>query len=188
VLAPSLSKRRDRWFVRLHDLLVELEQRVENFDPAELAENEAFVTALIDASRIAMGTHLEEKLDLLKQCLLRMALDQERDTFLDLRFFRYIDDLDPEHFLILKYLATPGAWFDGKCIDRPQLAMGSRRSLMGQAQLPLSGVPLDVALRDLSDRALADTGSLGTVMSGGAIWEGCATELGSQLLDFVEVI
>jgi hypothetical protein len=41
------------------------------------------------------------------------------------------------------------------------------------------------ALRDLQDRALADSGSVGTTMTGEGVWQAMTTELGRQLLDFV---
>lgn len=188
VLAPALTKRRDRWFKQLHEMMVELQARVDDFDPQVLAEDEAFVTALGEASRIAMGTHLEEKLEMLKRCLVRMAVDQNRDAFLDLRFFRYIDELDPEHFVILKYLMNPGAWFDAKGIARPSIVAGSPKSVMGEALLPLSGVPLELALRDLADRMLADVGALGVTMTEHGIWESRVTDLGRELIEFVEEI
>lgn len=188
VIAPSLSKRRDRWLVKLHHLVRELEEKVEGFSPADLAGDEAFVTAVADASRIAMGTHLEEKLELLKNCLAHMAVDINRDDFLDLQLFRFVEELSPEHFVVLQYLGNPGAWFDAKEIARPSLAMGSPRHLLDLAGMPVVGTPLEIVLRDLSSRGLATTQSLRTTMTGPGAWQSLTTALGDELLKFVAEI
>lgn len=188
VIAPSLTKRRENWMRKLQDLMEELRRKSDNFDPASLAGNEVFVTAVADASRIAMGTHLEEKLEMLKNCLAHMATGGVRDDFLDLQFFRYVDDLSPEHFLVLQYLSNPAAWFDRRKIPRPTLAMGSPWHLMVAAGMPLVGAALEIVLRDLSDRGLANTQSLKTTMTGEGAWQSLATDVGRQLLDFVSSI
>lgn len=188
VIAPSLSKRRDAWLHKLHELMTELHEKVDGFDPSSLAGDESFVTAVADASRIAMGTHLEAKLELLKNCLAHMAVDEQRNDFLDLQLFRFVEDLTPEHFIVLQYLNNPGAWFDAKQIQRPNLAMGSPGSVMNSAGMPVTGVSLEIVLRDLSDKGLANTGSLGTTMTGEGVWQSLSTELGQELLDFVATV
>lgn len=188
VIAPSLTKRRDAWLRKLHELMVELKEKVDGFDAASLAGDEVFVTAVADASRIAMGTHLEEKLEMLKNCLAHMAVDQSRDDFLDLQLFRFVDELAPEHFVVLQYLNNPGAWFDAKGLTRPSLSMGSQRHVMGEAGMPVVGTSLEIVLRDLSDRGLANTSSLGTTMTGDGVWQPLSTDLGRELLDFVSTV
>jgi hypothetical protein len=188
VIAPSLTKRRDTWFRKLHELMSELHAKVDGFDPESLAGDEVFVTAVSDASRIAMGTHLEEKLDLLKNCLAHMAVDEGRDDFLDLQLFRFVDELTPEHVVVLQYLNNPGAWFDAKRIERPSLAMGSPSHLMNAAGMPVTGVALEIVLRNLNDRGLANTQSLKTTMTADGAWQSLTTELGRDLLEFVSSI
>lgn len=188
VIAPSLTKRRDVWLRKLHELMVELEEKVEGFDAASLAGDEVFVSAVADASRIAMGTHLEEKLELLKNCLAHMAVSESRDDFLDLQLFRFVDELTPEHFVVLQYMNSPGAWYDAKGLARPSLAMGSPRHLMNEAGMPVVGVSLEIVLRDLSDRGLANTSSIGTTMTGEGAWQSLSTDLGRELLNFVSTV
>lgn len=188
VLTPSLTKRRERWLKKLGELMNELEAKVDGFEPAQLAEDEAFVTAVADASRIAMGTHLEEKLDLLKNALARMAVSEGRDDFLDLQLFHFVDELSPEHFVVLQYLDNPAAWFDGKRISRPNLAIGSPDNLTGHlmdhARLPVGGAGLEIVLRDLSARGLVRVEDVSPKTS----WKSTTTDLGSDLLSFVKGI
>lgn len=188
VIAPSISRRRDAWLQTLADLVDELSERVDGWDPTSLEGNEVFVTAVADASRIALGTHLEEKLEMLKNCLRHMVLEKDRNDFLDLQLFRFVEDLSPEHFLVLQYLENPGAWFDGRAIPRPSIAMGSPKSVMATAKLPVEGPSLEIVLRDLNDRGLADCASLGTTMTEAGVWQTRTTDLGAGLLSFVREI
>lgn len=188
VLAPSLTKRRDAWLEKLGELVNDLQRKVEGFEISDLAGDEVFVSAVMDASRIAMGTHLETKLDLLKNCLESMALTENRDDFMITQMFRLVEDLSPEHFLVLQYLANPGAWFDGKKIARPEFYSASPSSLMAQARLPVDSTALSIVLRDLKDRGLANTEAVSAMMSQGGLWQSLATELGIDLLEFVEAI
>lgn len=187
VLAPSLSKRRDKWFAELGALVEELRRRTDEQNLEFLAGNEEFVSAVAEASRIAMGTHLDEKLHLLKNCLLHMALSTSGtgDDFMSLRFLRFVEELSPEHFVILQYLDNPSAWFDAKEIPRPNLSMGSPSTIMGQARLPVTGTVLEIVLRDLADRFLATVQGMTTTMTGTGAWQPLSTALGKQLLAFV---
>jgi hypothetical protein len=188
VLAPSLTRRREAWLRQLAELLNELSNKVEGWNPAHLAGDEVFVTALADASRIAMGTHLEEKLTVLKNCLAHMALPDRRNDFLDLQLFGLVEALAPEHLLVLQYLSNPGAWFDAKQIDRPDVSAMSPRTLLLQAELPVAGMALDIVLRQLSDQGLADITALDALQTAHGAWQSRTSELGRELLAFVSEI
>lgn len=95
-LIPStLERRRHGWEAWVDQSLSELVQN--GLDLDALAEDERFVTAVIQTTRIALGTHLEAKLRLLAGCLTSVALDPPSD-FLTSRFLRWVDDLSVEHF------------------------------------------------------------------------------------------
>lgn len=66
VIAPSLEKRRDEWLRKLGEAVDELRERLEGFDPRQLEGNEQFVSAVLAASTVAVKSHDEEKLDLLR--------------------------------------------------------------------------------------------------------------------------
>lgn len=73
VISPSLARRRDDWLRELANALEALEARVEGFRLENLAGNEAFVSATIQATRIAVGTHQREKREMLRNTLLQVA-------------------------------------------------------------------------------------------------------------------
>lgn len=56
VLAPSLGRRREAWFHRLSDVVIDLQERLDGFDPRSLEENESFVSSVIQATIIAAKT------------------------------------------------------------------------------------------------------------------------------------
>ena len=64
--------------------------------------------------------------------------------------------------------------------------MGGLGSIYDQSGITISNV--QVALRDISDRGLADGGSWNTLMTANGAWSPRTTPLGNQLLDFVTFI
>jgi hypothetical protein len=185
VIAPSLAKRRDSWLRMLGERLDRLEAKVEGFGVEDLADDELFVSAVMEASRIAVGTELEAKLKMLANCLERLAMpDRDIGDFLAMRFLAFVDELRPEHFLVLCYTADPRGWYQARGLPAPNLVMGPRRALLTKAGLPVAGDELDLVLRDLADRGLANDG-WGVMVSENGLWDPLATDLGRQLLDFV---
>ena len=187
VIAPSLERRRDTWFRKLRELVAELQARPD-FDLQNLTADDVFVTAVVEASRIAAGAHIDAKLDLLQNCLSTLAVTPDRDDFLAMQFIRYVDELEVEHFLVLEYLRNPSAWYDAKRIERPTLMSGSRSTILQRAGLPIEGAALDIAIRDLSDRGLIRAEMLNGQVSGGGLWSDIASPLGTSLLRFVKII
>ncbi len=186
VVPSSFNRRRDGWYEHLADVVNELTKRGVNIE--DLVDDEEFVTAMIQASRIALGTHIEQKLELLKNAVVNMALPERPPDFLAARYLSWVDELSPEHFVVLTYAADPEAWFAGKDQTFPDIYMGAPISIFRQAGVGVDGDVLDVVLRDLGDRALANTGSLGTTMTGQGARQAWATDLGRQLIDFVRLI
>ena len=96
VMIPStLTRRREHWDGWVDRSLRELLDH--GLDPEALSEDERFVTAVLQTTRIAVGTHIEEKLRLLAGCLTSVALDPPTDFLTD-RFLRWVDELRVEHF------------------------------------------------------------------------------------------
>ena len=148
-------------------------------------DNELFVTAIIETSRIAATTHRDEKLDYLKNVLVRVAVDSDSDEFLAMQMLRFVDTLEPEHFVVLKYCADPANWQADKEIDYPDQYSISPGSRMKGAQLPVEGESLEIVMRDLSERALVDLEGAIVDDRSNIIWRPLATGLGQSLLELV---
>lgn len=103
-LPAAVEKRRERWFKLLDKRLADVEELLFN--------DEAFQTLVLQATRAAFGTHLEEKMVLLAEAL-RSAADTVRrgeDEFVASRLLRWVDELEPLHFHILGAIRGEFGW------------------------------------------------------------------------------
>ncbi len=109
LLSSPVAERRDDWFADLERRLQELEGRVAGFKFDDLAHNQQFVSATLQATQAALRTHDQKKLEALRNAVLNAALghggdDDRRATFLSL-----IDRLQPAHLRILETFQRPPA-------------------------------------------------------------------------------
>ena len=107
VLAPVVSRRRDEWFKEFADGLDQLEKKVDGFEVEKLAGNEEFVSAVIQATRIAVASHQREKLDIIRNAVLNVALSKSVDEEKQIVFLHLIDTFSITHFEILRLFANP---------------------------------------------------------------------------------
>jgi hypothetical protein len=184
VLQPSLEKRRQAWFRKLGEVVDELSRRFDDFNPAHLDGNENFVSAVMQASRIAMTTHRDDKLAILKDCLINLVVPGAPSDLTVSRFLRFVDLFEPEHFLVLRYATSPEQWYADKQIPRGTNYVGAPSTILGSARLPVAGLQLQLVLRDLDREGLANTASLNTMMTEQGMWQSFATDLGVQLVAF----
>lgn len=103
-MVPGVERRREEWFKKLADDFDRLQETVEGFRIEILGDNETFVSAMIQATRIAIGTHNDEKRSALRNGLLNIALGRGPGEDEKHIFFRYIEELTPWHIRILNCL------------------------------------------------------------------------------------
>src|SRR5258708_825176 len=104
VLVPAIARRRDTWLKDLADGLEQLEKRVDSFKIKKLQNNEAFVSAVLDASRAAISTHKEDKREALRNAVLNIALGRGPHEDEAEMFLRCIEEFTPWHIRILACL------------------------------------------------------------------------------------
>jgi hypothetical protein len=182
VLGPPLARRQQAWWEKVAEAIRVLQA---NHIPVD---GDEFVTAVAQASRIALGTHLDEKLEMLKAAIIHSALPDRPSDLLTLRFLRFVDELEPEHFIVLTYLRDPVGHFERHGIEQPNVLSGAPSSIMDMAQLPLEEEARPLLLADLGERRLVNASSMGTMMTGRGAWQAQTTGLGNLLLDFVTYI
>jgi hypothetical protein len=107
VITPSVARRRDQWLKDLADGLDQLEAKVEGFQIADLQGNESFVSAVIEASKTAIGTHKKEKHEALRNALLNIALRRSPEEDQQQIFLRYIEELTAWHIKFLALFQDP---------------------------------------------------------------------------------
>ena len=94
-LPSALERRRDQFFVLLDERLADVEEQI--------LDDEVFQTIVLQATKAALGTHLEEKMRLLAAAVRSSAdiVGRGGDTFMAMRFLQWVDELEPFHFEIL---------------------------------------------------------------------------------------
>lgn len=156
-IEPSLERRRIAWLEKIATLVEELARQ--QVTPAQLAEDEAWVSALAAATRVAMGTHIEEKLTLLKRVLASLKLsaeDADKDIVAS-RFVKYVEDFEPHHFLALR-LAYESWTFDSGCLSDER----STSTAHPESNWPPAPNALKIILNDLQTADLLSLAPVGT--------------------------
>jgi len=184
IVPSSLEQRRQRWFQLVAEHIRALEGK--GIDLEALSTDEGFITVVIEASKAALGTHIEGKLQLLANCVESAALPENNDDFIAMRFLQYVEELSPEHFVVLTYLADPYRWYERNGIERPAIT-GPRRAALDNAELPVEGDVLELVLADLDQRGLANVGGLSGIVTENAVYGTLSTQRGVQLLKFVQL-
>lgn len=183
VIVPPLTRRRDEWIRALADGLRALEARVEGFTVGALADNEAFVSAVMQASQAAVRTHQQAKREALRNAVLNVAVGRAPDEDRQAMFLGWVDAFTPWHLRLLRVFHDPRA-----ALDRmPGVGAGSLGQLIERAFPELRGQRAfyDQVWRDLYAHGLTNTESLHTMMTGGGLLERRTTELGDAFLAFI---
>jgi hypothetical protein len=101
-----VQKRRDKWFRGVGAALEEIANRGEAPKLEELLEDERFVTATIQATRIAVGTHRGEKHRFLRNVLTKFACGKGSSEEMWGVYFRYIEEFGAPHIMLLRLFAN----------------------------------------------------------------------------------
>jgi hypothetical protein len=188
VLAPAVARRRDTWFKELADGLEEAERKIDGFSVENLTQDEAFVSAVIEATRSAISTHKDEKRDALRNGLLNIALHRSIDEDQHQIFLRYIDELTVWHIRILllfqdppKVMASKGLYPDYMMGGAAQVVEDTYPELRGKSQL------YDQIASDLHARGLLNSQPtfFHTTMTGGGMIAKRTTPLADAFLNFI---
>lgn len=110
LIAPRIEQRKTEWLESIARGLVALGERVAQLTPECLSQDEAFTTAFLHASQIALRTHQEEKREALRNSVLNVAIGDAPDDSLQLMFLDALDTLTPWHLDLLACVSNPMEW------------------------------------------------------------------------------
>lgn len=186
IFGVPYSRRHDAWLRRMYELLVDLQAR--GVDVGHLGDRPEFVTAVHDATRIALGEHLEEKLDLLKAVLFNAAIKNPDPTsdLWTLRYLRWIDELEPVHITILAFGVDPRCWLEAHGKPTQDFLTGPRRAVFDQAEWPYATDVIDLVLEDLARLQLGSPGS--GMVTGQAMYDPWISARGRRFLDWLSIV
>ena len=177
VVQPPLERRREHWMAAVGEKLKELESR--GLDLEALSCNEQFVSAVMQASQIALRTHQSEKLEALRNAVLNVATGQAPDDTLQHIFLNLVDALTEQHLRVLKVFQSP--------TPPPGMSMGGLGHVL-EHNIPELRRRQDLYIQlwvDLYARGLVNTERLNVTMSGNGLAAKRTTDLGDAFLHFV---
>jgi len=177
VVQPPIEKRRDEWMKSVGERLRELEET--GIELEDLRSNEAFISAVMHTSTLAIRTHKEEKLAALRNALINVAIGQAPDEAIQNVFFGFVDDLTELHLRILKVFQSPPSV--------PGLSMGGLDNVLEHAIPSLYGKATlyKQFWKDLHVRGLVGTENLNTMQSGSGLTAKRTTDFADQFLKFI---
>lgn len=176
-IQPPLERRRIEWMEFVGEKLLELQER--GIDIEKLGENEEFVSAVLQASQIAVRTHRQEKREALRNAIFNIADGSVPDESVQQIFLGYIDALSELHVQLLKFFQAPP--------PSTNVMMGGLASVIEQHMPQLRGKRqiFGQAWNDLSARGLVDGAGLQVTMSAQGLREKRTTALGDAFLAFI---
>ncbi|MEX1013876.1 MAG: hypothetical protein WDZ80_01830, partial [Candidatus Paceibacterota bacterium] len=123
--------------------------------PQELEANEEFVSALLNATPVAIKTHQKEKVRALKNALINIGNPDDEDFEMSQQFIRYIDELSVMHLKVLAGLEKHAGQ-----IDRKEKMEQVYSDLVKRAGLKIERLPFRSIIEDLKTRFLILTGDI----------------------------
>lgn len=188
IIAPPLTKRRDQWMKNVADALIELATRIDEIHLDTLAENEAFISTLLQATQAAMRTHQKEKLEALRNIVLNAAMPNPPAEDLEMIFINNLDSMTSWHLALLDFLNDVSGWWAkrGKQIDMNGLS-ASVIAEIRSAFPDLHGRDdfIRMLVKDLFARGFVVSESIGTAMTVSGARGSHTTPLGRQFIAFV---
>ncbi len=189
VIRPRIEQRQTDWLNSLAEDLANLESRIDGFQVNDLAGQPAFVSAVLQASAIALRNHDEEKLAALRNAVLNVAVsstpgEDEHELFISL-----IDAFTPWHLRISAFLADKKAIAQKRAkLPFPGWYMGGVSTVLEHVYPELQGRRdfYDLIVADLHRAGIATIDSLHTMGTvDGYMLAKQSSDIGNRFLTFI---
>ena len=109
VIAPPLEKRKDDWLRELAEAVDEIKRRKPGLTLEDLSKNDAFVSAALQASQIAIRTHQREKREYLRNALIHTVTENSTESE-KIFFLALVDLFTITHVEILRLFKNRGSF------------------------------------------------------------------------------
>jgi len=103
VIAAPIERRRNDWLNDLAERLNRLEQE-KRLKVEDLRKNDEFISAVMQATTVAVRNHHQEKIDALRNAVLNSALGQCSSDVKSAMFLAFVDQFTVWHLRVLKEL------------------------------------------------------------------------------------
>ncbi|MGA4777995.1 hypothetical protein ACPCUX_05575 [Cellulosimicrobium sp. AB352] len=186
VVTRGREQRFQSWVVDLTDAVnrLLLEPRGATFE--DLSNDEAFMDVIGEATRAAVETSDEVKIDALRNAVLNSAF--QPDTGADRRaiLLDMLVGLTPTHIKLLKLYDDPRAWYSDAGVPVPDIMMGGAGIVVKDAYPDLAAdkALLDYVVKDLGSKNLARI-DLGLSTTADSVFGSKTQQLGKELIAFI---
>lgn len=99
------EKRNEKSLELLTSAVKRISERVESLSPQALFNNPEFVTILLEAHRMMIRNHREEKLRAIQNCVVNSITQEGLDESRRLLFLQFLDRFTPHHFKFFLYIS-----------------------------------------------------------------------------------
>lgn len=153
----------------------------------ELANNELFISIVMQTTQLALRNHQAEKLLALQNAVVNTALNISIDEEEQLSFIRMVDELSVWQLKILHYFQNPNKWFEDYNKQKPNIYMGSPISALTSAFQELSGQDtfINRTIRELYNMGLFSGDSIGAMMTEQGVYASRTTEYANRFIRYI---
>jgi len=149
LVAPPLEKRREKWFREVTETLNKVAQE-RQVSMEKMFQNEQFLSLLTQSTLVAMRTHQEEKINYLKNAIIR-GVDAGKKLYDKYHcFIRLVDDFTVSHIAILVFLQDPKKIVEQQSIKLTEAANYDKARLIHESIGPFD-IPVNFALNEFAN-------------------------------------
>lgn len=184
IVGDPLHKRQAEWLGDLAERLAAMNERLSDFDPERLAENDEFLSVVAFSVDAVRRTHRQEKRDALRNAALNTATGLKLTDIMLGTFLSCIERYSPTHIAIMKLLSDPTANDDFRRYGESVYLAGSIERGVQRAIPELTEEELETIVRELGADGFADV-PLRTMMSSDGVLAKRTTSKGDAFLKFI---
>jgi hypothetical protein len=180
-----IDKRREEWLKEVAMAVDAIGKKQAELTPQALANDEAFVTVLHQATEVALRTHQREKRKRLRHAVISSASSSAPELDRQLYFVRLIEELSVNQIIVLDFYRNPQAWFTRRGKKPRDFHSAGRDAALKEAYPEIANGQhfQHLVAGDLERRGLMS--SLSGMVTGASVYAPATSTLGNQFLDFV---
>lgn len=187
VITPPLERRLNEWRNTVAERILQLEGKVESFKVEALGKNQMFITAVMQATQIALRNHQKEKLEALQNAVVNSAMGINIEQDLQLMFLNLVDSFTILHLKLLRFLDDPRKFTSDDIVRA--FYMGSVAPVLEKVfpELKEQEAIYDPIVQDLFSRGMLihDKRDLRVSMSATGVFSSHTTDLGKAFLKYI---
>ncbi|NUU80065.1 hypothetical protein [Paenibacillus xylanilyticus] len=186
LVTQPAEKRKENIILMMDERLHRLENT--SIDLNSLAENELFLSSVLQATQIAMRTHQNDKLIALINSITNVATDISLNDSKVQMFLSFIDGFNEWHLRLLLFFDDPKGSLESKGLSSDFYMGGASSALYSYyPELKSEEEFTRQVINDLHHRGLlnSDAGVLNTMMTGSGIVASRTTRAGKEFLHFI---